>query len=134
MKRTILAIVFVLMVIFYSVAFADGLTVMDVYSLLTPDEIEDGVMLDPVSFFAYTLLDDDTILLVRYTWVQPHVSVPSSINGTPVSALGAYAFIDTPVQEIELPCGICIDSDAFSYCDLKRILVVTGADTEILMN
>ncbi len=44
---------------------------MDAYDLLTPDEVKNGVLFDPDSLFAYRQLDDETIMLVRYTWVTP---------------------------------------------------------------
>ena len=120
------AIVLMLMVMFLTVCPADGLMVLDTYDLLTPDEVEDGALLDPDSLFAYVLLDDDTIKLTRYTWVNPHVTIPADINGVPVSWIGGYAFMDTPVKEIVLPWGRNIDSEAFSYSDLRIILVCDG--------
>ncbi len=124
MKHVYLFVITLLLVTALSaVCFADSLTVMDEYELLTADEIADGVLLDPDSLFAYSLLEDGTVRLVRYTWVSPRVTVPDAINGIPVSWLGAYAFTDTPVKELELPCGIYIDAEAFSYSDVETILV-----------
>lgn len=124
MKR-LFVILLVVIVSFAVSAYSEVLTVPEEYNLLTEDEIENGVMLDHYTMFAYTLMDDNTILLIRYTWVRTHVSVPSSINGIPVSALGAYAFLDTPVREIELPCGIATDSDAFSYSEVETVFIVS---------
>ena len=134
MKRSMLMMVTMmitgLLVIVLAVSFADSLTVMDEYDLLTPDEIADGVLLDPESLFAYALLEDDTVMLVRYTWVVPHMTVPMTVEGLPVSWIGAHAFTDTPVKEIVLPWGIGIDPDAFSYSDVKTVRICENEETE----
>ena len=122
MKR--FTIITMLLTLALTVCFADSLTVMDTYDLLTPDEVKDGVLFDRNSLFAYRQLDDETIMLVRYTWVAPQVTIPTTIEDLPVVWICAYAFTDTPVEVISLPWGIGIDADAFSYSSVKTVRII----------
>ncbi len=128
MKRMMMALMTLLLVMVLAVSFADSLTVMDEYDLLTQDEIADGVLLDPESLFAYTLLEDGTVMLVRYTWVRTDVAVPAVVTGIPVAWIGPNAFTDTPVEAVTLPWGIGIDADAFSYSDVKTVRIIEPDD------
>ena len=126
MKR--FTIITILLALTVTVCYASSLTVMDAYDLLTPDEVRGGVLFDPDSLFAYRQLDDDTVMLVRYTWVAPKVTVPATVEDLPVIWIGPNAFTDTPVEEITLPWGIGIDADAFSYSDVKTVRIIEPDD------
>lgn len=122
MKRV--TIITMLLILTLTVCFAESLTVMDAYDLLTPDEVKNGVLFDPDSLFAYRQLDDETIMLVRYTWVALQVTIPTTIEDLPVVWICAHAFTDTPVEVISLPWGIGIDADAFSYSSVKTVRII----------
>ena len=110
------AIITMLLVLSLTNCFADSLTVMDEYDLLTQDEIKAGVLLDPETLFAYVILDDDTVKIIRYTWISPDVSIPEQIQGKQVSCLGDYAFLDSPTTNVFLShSDIQIEESAFDY-------------------
>lgn len=108
---------------------------MDEYELLTQDEVSDGVLLDPDTLFAYKILDDDTVMIVRYCWYHTKVDIPEQIAGKRVSEIGAYAFDETGVKDIFLNHkDIHIDDCAFEYTnatvwipsDHPTLRIVTG--------
>ena len=118
MKKLLTTIIILLLVMVSAVGHAESLTVLDEYSLLTDDEIEAGVLLDPETLFAYVILDDDTVKLIRYTWISPNVNIPEQIQGKEVSCLGDYAFLDSPTTNVFLSHkDIQIEESAFDYFD-----------------
>ena len=126
--RRIVFITLLLLVITMTTCFADSMTVLDAYELLTPDEVRSGVLFDPDTLFSYRQLDDETIMIVRYTWVTPSVTVPTTIEDLPVVWICAHAFTDTPVEEVTLPWGVGLDADAFSYSSVKTVRIVGNED------
>lgn len=124
----IVFITLLLLVITMTTCFADSLAVMDTYDLLTPDEVKSGVLFDPDTLFAYKPLDDETIMIVRYTWIAPKVTVPAMIEDLPVVWIGAHAFTDTPVEKVTLPWSVGLDADAFSYSSVKTVRIVGNED------
>lgn len=117
-----------MLVITMTTCFADSLAVMDTYDLLTPDEVRSGVLFDSDTLFSYRQLDDETIMIVRYTWVAPSVTVPTTIEDLPVVWICAHAFTDTPVEEVTLLWGVGLDADAFSYSSVKTVRIVGNED------
>lgn len=100
-KTTVLMAAFILLIC--TTGYADELTVMDEYKLLTPEEESSGVLLDPSTLFAYRIQPDDTVKIVRYCWHHEQVSIPPKIQGHAVSCLGDYIFLDTCVTDVFLP-------------------------------
>ena len=117
MKKVVLVVMTVVMAFIYTLAWAESITVLDdEYDFLTADEIASGVVLDPDTLFAYRILENGTIELVRYCWYHEMVEIPTTIDGKRVSAIGCYAFVDTGVQDIFLNHeDIRIDPCAFDY-------------------
>ena len=66
MRKTICVIICIVMMLFMLSCCAESIVVMDEYDILTPEEVLDGVQLDPDTMFAYRVLDDDTIMLVLF--------------------------------------------------------------------
>lgn len=117
MKKTaVFTVAFILLIC--SMGCADELTVMEEYDLLTPEEVSSGVLLDPSTLFAYRILPDDTVMIVRYCWYHEYVRIPETIQGHVVSCLGDYAFLDTGVTNVFLPStDIHLSEAAFDYFD-----------------
>ena len=116
MRHLVATVLALLLIIAMTPVYAEKLTVMDEYSLLTEDEIKDGVMLDPETLFAYTILDDQTVKIERYTWICSDVSIPEEIQGRKVTWLGDYLFLYSPTVNVFLPhTDIHISDAAFDY-------------------
>ena len=117
MKKFVLVTMAVVLTLISALAWAETITVLDdEFDFLTDDEIASGVMLDPDTLFAYRILDDNTVELVRYCWYHKTVEIPEAIDGRKVSVIGCYAFEDTGVQDIYLSHeDISIDPYAFKY-------------------
>lgn len=116
MKKIISVVICMVMVLATHICIAEQIVVMDEYELLTQQEIDDGVQLDPDTLFAYKILDDDTVYIVRYCWYHTKVDIPEQIAGKRVSEIGAYAFDETGVKDIFLSHeDIHIDECAFEY-------------------
>lgn len=129
MRKFICVIACIVMMLFMLSCCAESIVVMDEYDILTPDEVLDGVQLDPDTMFAYRVLDDDTIMLVRYCWFHSQVDIPETIAGKRVSVIGSYAFDETGVKDVFLSHeDIIIDDGAFDYTN-ATIWVPAGHPT-----
>lgn len=118
MKTTMMTIILIMLIFILALCYAEGYIVYDEYDLLTVDEVHDGVLLDPDTLFAYKILDDQTVKIIRYTWICSDVDIPEEIQGRKVSCVGDYAFLDTPVKNIFLPnTDIHLSECSFDYCD-----------------
>ena len=117
MKKVVLVTMAVALTLVSALAWAETITVLDdEFNFLTDDEIASGVVLDPDTLFAYRILDDNTVELVRYCWYHADVYIPEEIKGLPVSCIGDYIFLDTPVKNVYLPdMDIHISDAAFDY-------------------
>ena len=129
MKKIISVVICMVIVLAAHICIAEQIVVMDEYELLTQQEIDDGVQLDPDTLFAYKILDDDTVIIVRYCWYHTKVDIPEQIAGKRVSEIGAYAFDETGVQDIFLSHeDIVIDECAFEYTN-ATVWIPTGHPT-----
>ena len=115
-KPAVFIVAFILLIC--AMGYADELTVMDEYDLLTPEEISSGVLLDPSTLFAYRLQSDGTAMIMRYCWYHEYVQIPETIQGHVVSCLGDYVFLDTGVRNVFLPgTDIHLSDATFDYFD-----------------
>lgn len=116
MKSVICIITIVIIILFVSICHAESIVVMDEYDLLTQDEVSDGVLLDPNTMFAYSILPDKTARIERYCWFHKQVVIPDYIQGYRVSSLGNYLFVDVPTEDVFLPnTDISISDSTFDY-------------------
>ena len=79
---------------------------------------------EPIIIYEYTLDDADYATLTKYSGTASSLSVPSTIDGYPIVAIGSGAFEDcTGLTSVILPDSITqIGSGAFRNCSrLKRI-------------
>ena len=77
--------------------------------------------------YEYTITDDEATI-TRYLGHAEDVTVPSTLGGYPVTAIGREAFRGRAIQSITLPDGILsIDRDAFARCSaLSSVLLPDG--------
>ena len=68
--------------------------------------------------FEYTLEDDYTCTITGYNGSAANVTIPSTIYGNKVSAIGRYAFEENPnIKKVSMPNSVkVIDSEAFAGC------------------
>ena len=76
----------------------------------------------------YTTNTDGTLTITDYTNAATVVTVPGSINGRTVTAIGYLAFYDTGVTSVTIPDSVTrIGNDAFNDClDLDNITIGRG--------
>ena len=106
MKKTIIAMLIVGLICLYgSVVFSEE-SEMEVY------QFED---------FAYTILDDGSIEITKWSGIDEEVNIPNLIDGRPVSSIGERAFTqerpDYELTYVTIPEGITTIRDyAFGGC------------------
>lgn len=116
MKETVCIMLLLVFVFTVFTCYSEEIIVMDEYDLLSPDEVANGVLLDPETMFAYRVLEDDTVEILRYCWFHTTVEIPTVIDDKRVSSIGSYAFDETGVKDIFLSHeDIMIDECAFDY-------------------
>ncbi|HTR42725.1 MAG TPA: leucine-rich repeat domain-containing protein, partial [Pseudomonadales bacterium] len=79
--------------------------------------------------FTYFTNADNTITITRYAGSSAEVAIPASINGLPVTSIGAFAFdYNSSLTGITIPNSIInIGSYAFSDCDhLNSVTIPDG--------
>ena len=86
----------------------------------------DAVPDDCVEYGEYTygILDDGTVKIVRWCGDDTALEVPSSIDGLPVSSIGALSFAG-PVESISIPASIdVLEGNPFALCGLLERIEV----------
>ena len=79
--------------------------------------------------FEYTLEDDFTCTITGYNGSAANVTIPSTIYGNKVSAIGRYAFYENPnIKKVSMPNSVkIIDRGAFQYCgNLESVTMPTS--------
>ena len=78
--------------------------------------------------YTYAILDDGTAKIVRWCGDGTVLEVPSSIDGRPVSSIGAFAFAG-PVEAISIPASVeVLDGNPFALCGLLENIGVRGGE------
>ena len=69
-------------------------------------------------FYNYTVNDDDTVTITKYTGDEEEVTIPGTIDGKSVTSIGKEAFYKkTSLTSITIPEGVTsIEDSAFSNC------------------
>lgn len=84
----------------------------------------------PVSPAAYAAAEDDVLQALKWTERNGEITItgctkdlpqelviPAEIEGKPVTALGAYAFAETPITSVVIPEGVkVIENNVFAFC------------------
>ena len=99
--------------------------------------------------FCYEILEDETVEITGYSGYMSNLKIPATINGYPVTSIGADAFYDCRyLQAVTIPEGVTyinmwafqdcynlksvslpdsleyIDSSAFSYCESLESITI----------
>ena len=69
--------------------------------------------------FEYQLQEDGTACITRYLGTSPDVTIPATLDGRPVTAIGDYAFYAAYIlQHLNIPEGVTsIGTSAFGFCE-----------------
>jgi hypothetical protein len=80
--------------------------------------------------FTYTMLEDGTIEISKYTGSETAVEIPSEIDGVAVTSIGKRAFYCTSFKRVIMPYGITnIGDEAFD--DSNNLVEVTIPDSVV---
>ena len=82
--------------------------------------------------YAYVILDDGTAEIVRWCGDDTVLEVPSSIDGRPVSSIGAFAFAG-PAETVSIPASVdVIEGNPFALCGLLEKIEVRGDEGSLV--
>ncbi|MBQ1967742.1 MAG: leucine-rich repeat protein, partial [Clostridia bacterium] len=84
--------------------------------------------------FSYTVRDDDTVQIVKYDGTKKSVTVPSKIDGKPVTVIGSHAFSSCiNLQNLTIPGSVRdLHECAVSYCPKLKSLVIKDGNLKNL--
>jgi hypothetical protein len=87
----------------------------------------------PMDAFEYTIRDDNTACILRYSGKDTDVVITSQIDGTPVTEIGQYAFeAATTVESITIPDTVTkIGEFAFQDCESLKTVNIPASVTEL---
>ena len=87
----------------------------------------------PVDAFEYTIRDDGTACILRYSGKDKDVVITSQIGGKPVAEIGQYAFeAATTVESITIPDTVTrIGEFAFQDCESLKTVNIPDSVTEL---
>jgi hypothetical protein len=86
---------------------------------------------DPLSQAAYTSANG-AITLTGYTGPGGSVTIPSTIDGLPVTSLGDYVFSSSGLTSVRIPNSVTsIGNGAFAYCDSLTSMTIPGSVSTI---
>ena len=79
--------------------------------------------------YEYTILDDGTAEISKYTGSDTAIVIPALIDNVPVTRIGAMAFIDQSyIVSIKIPNGVTeIGRSAFAYCYRLRNITIPSS-------
>ncbi len=83
--------------------------------------------------YEYEILDDDTIIITKYTGSGTIVNVPLQIDGKSITRIGEEAFADCGgIEEVTLPIGVTdIGRHAFRNCEKITKMTLPDSLTNI---
>ena len=82
--------------------------------------------------YTYVILDDGTAKIVRWCGDDTVLEVPSSIDGRPVSSIGAFAFVG-PVETVSIPASAdVLEGNPFALCGLLEKVEVRGDEGSLV--
>lgn len=81
--------------------------------------------------YKYTLTEDDTVCITKYTGTSKTVTIPSEINGKVVTHIGEQVFgEDCPTQKVIIPDSVTTIDNGFDFSNVKTVEIGSGV-TEI---
>lgn len=83
--------------------------------------------------FEYSVLQDGSVSIDRYSGAAPSVSIPSRIDGRSVTRVGDRAFIyNASLESVVIPDGVLtIGANAFSHCTALKDVHISRTVTHI---
>ncbi len=83
--------------------------------------------------FEYWVLDDGTAEITKYTGTDTELTIPSKIDGKPVTSIGDYAFAYLPIlSSITIPDSVInIGDEAFCGCRSLASITIPDSVTSI---
>ena len=82
--------------------------------------------------YTYAILDDGTAKIVRWHGDDTALEVPSSIDGRPVSSIGAFAFAG-PAETISIPASAeVLEGNPFALCGQLQKVEVRGGEESLV--
>lgn len=87
--------------------------------------------------FSYEELTDTTVSITGYGGVEANVTIPDTIDGKSVTAIGHRAFQGKDLlEQVSIPSSVTVlDTQAFAYCTgLKKVLLAQSNLREIGLN
>ena len=82
--------------------------------------------------YTYVILEDGTAKIVRWCGDDTALEVPSSIDGWPVSSIGAFAFAG-PVETISMPASVdVLEGNPVALCGLLEKIEVRGDEGSLV--
>ena len=106
-------------------ASAVAITFDDIWSYLQWDELIAAVSETVTSGDYEYRLDGEMAVIAAYNGDDTRVEIPSSIDGHPVSEVGAEAFRYKKLKRVTIPEGVrSIGRQAFEYCDITDALLL----------
>ncbi|MBR0464228.1 MAG: leucine-rich repeat domain-containing protein [Clostridia bacterium] len=92
-----------------------------------------GALADQEGDYEYEILSDGTARVIKYSGVEADVTIPATLGGVRVSAIGYDAFSEIQAGTVVIPEGVeMIEEEAFSMCmaltrvDLPASLTAMG--------
>jgi hypothetical protein len=82
--------------------------------------------------YSYRYLDDGTVEIYGYFGSAPVATIPSQIDGKPVTSISSYAFNENKyVKKVIIPEGVTnISEYAFKFCDnLETVILPDSLET-----
>ncbi|MGN1433130.1 MAG: leucine-rich repeat protein [Ruminococcus sp.] len=82
--------------------------------------------------YQYSLSDDGTAVIVKYTGTETSLTVPTELDGYKVTSIGGYSFeSNTSIESLTIPEGITtIGDNAFRFCEnIKTVSFPDGLTT-----
>lgn len=87
----------------------------------------------PTTDYTYTITKDDTVTITGYTGSDTTLTVPATLDGSPVTEIAADAFAEqTKLTSVTLPDGLKkIADDAFFNCTSLKTLTLPDSVTSL---
>lgn len=77
----------------------------------------------------YSVKDDGTIYIIKYTGQGTEIAIPSAIDNKNVSEIGDYVFsASTDIKTVSIPNSITVSEHSFDGCD-KATIIYTDNET-----
>ena len=88
---------------------------------------------DTYGDFQYSVLNDGTIAITKYTGKTENLTIPAYINGKQVTSIGNRAFYSNrKLESIKIPNGVKkIENNAFENCDILKNVTLPNGLTSI---